>query len=240
MRGTMFKSSVQRLISVLALVGAIIVLDAQIPASAQGQNYNLASMSPQQFVPLTVDPRINVTQGIFANTAKGAVVSVNGDGWVGPEGAGIFLGNSDKGVPKGQCRILIESAAPKMPATWIKMDCTAEGLWYSAVVRSNFPATDATGKETDFTVAEPIDGGFQLLKIQTKSMKSPLEWKVSKAFDKATKTIEISDFGNIRFFVRPQINSAVAVLLLSPSQAEILVKRLPAADQTEIAKALNH
>jgi hypothetical protein len=71
-------------------------------------------------------------------------------------------------------------------------------------------------------------------------MKSPLEWKVSKTFDKATKTIEISDLGNVKLFVRPQINSAVAVLVLSSAQAEILSKRLPASDQTEIAKALNH
>jgi hypothetical protein len=161
----MLNTLVRRSISIVVFVCSIIVLDAEMPASAQGNNYNLASMSPQQFVPITVDPRINVTQGIFANTAKGAIVSVNGDGWVGPEGAGIFLGNSGKGVPKGQCRILIESATPKMPAVWVKIDCTAEGLWYSAVVRSDLPATDTAGKETDFTVAEPVDGGFKSLKI---------------------------------------------------------------------------
>jgi len=224
--------------AIAAVFFPITALFAQIERTYKNTTFNFAKLSPQKHIPLVVDPDSNVAQGLFANTAKGGIVNVDNQGWAGPEGAGIFLGDAHANLSEAGCVILVKNEKTGKPLLLSQIECKVGNLWYSAVRKSDIDFVDSAGKPIDYSVAEFLDGGFQSLKITSNSMTAPALWKVSSPFDKASKTIAIDGLGKANVYALARLGTVAVFVQLTPDEAKPIAKWLTPSDQRVLA-ALN-
>jgi hypothetical protein len=221
--------------AIAAVFFPITALFAQVERSPKNTTYNFAKLPPQKHIPLIVDPDSNIAQGLFANTAKGGIVNVDNQGWVGPEGAGIFLGDAHASLSEAGCVILVKNEKTGKPLLLSQIECKVGNLWYSAVRSSDIDFVDSAGKPIVYSVAEFADGGFQSLRIASNSMTTPAQWKVSTPYDKVSKTIDIEGLGKASVYALARLGSVAVFIQLTPDETRPMAKWLTPSDQKALA-----
>lgn len=204
--------------------------------SAHGQctnNYDLSKL-----VPITFD-RNNVVQGVYANTAKDKIVTTTSNCFVGPAGAGIFLGNSEQTTPSSCTFVLRRNNNPTIPSlVELPISCSAEGVWYDAIVVNDPRVVNSEGKQETWGFAKPKSGAVQSLSVASKSMKEQKTLAILNDGGITGGRVALTPLGDVDVFVRPQIGVAMLYLVISPAQLEKFAPLLSPADSKDLLRRM--